>query len=149
MNQNINLNNDSNNNNYKSNIYNNVINSNNLNVGNMTSIGQNNNNYFNYNNNNNNAISNNILTKNRKHISFNLNNNIYIKFRTEDLITQSQITNQNGGIYHHKEKDMNLYQNELKMVKPRPIIKTFLAKDIKILKNGNDKKRDGATEEHS
>lgn len=27
---------------------------------------------------------------------------------------------------------MNLYQNELKMVKPRPIIKTFLAKDIKI-----------------
>ena len=133
INQNNNITNDSNNNsnNYKGNIYNNAINSNNLNVGNMTSIGQNNNNYFNYNNNNN-VISNNILTKNKKHISFNFNNNIYIKFRTEDLITQSQITNQNGGVYHHKEKDMNLYQNELKMIKPRPIIKTFLAKDIKI-----------------
>ena len=131
INQNNNITNDSNNNsnNYKGNIYNNAINSNNLTVGGMTSMGQNNNNYFSYNNN---AISNNILTKNKKHISFNLNNNIYINFRTEDLITQSQITNQNGGIYHHKEKDMNLYLNELKIVKPRPIIKTFLAKDIKI-----------------
>ena len=128
---NINTNNNTNNDNinYKGNIYNNTINSNNMIVERMTPIDQNNNNYFNYNNN---TVSTNILTKNKKHISFNFNNNIYIKFRTEDLITQSQITNQNGGIYHHKEKDMNLYQNELKMVKPRPIIKTFLAKDIKI-----------------
>ena len=30
---------------------------------------------------------------------------------------------------------MNLYKNELKMVKPKPIIKTFLSKDIKINHN--------------
>lgn len=128
FNKNMRINNDNNNINYKSNIYNNNVN--NLKVEGIGTLGQNNN-YFNYNNNSN-AISNNILTKNKRHISFNFNNNIYIKFRTDDLITQSQITNQNGGIYHHKEKDMNLYKNELKIVKPRPIIKTFLAKDIKI-----------------
>ena len=30
---------------------------------------------------------------------------------------------------------MNLYQNELKLIKPKPIIKTFLSKDIKINKD--------------
>ena len=131
INPNNNNNNDNNNINFKSNIYNNTITTNNMNANNMISNNPTNNNYFNYNNNNN-VVSNNILTKNKKHISFNFYNNIYIKFRTEDLITQSQITTQNGGIYHHKEKDMNLYKTELKMVKPKPIIKTFLSKDIKI-----------------
>jgi len=126
--QNSNINND--NNNYKGNIYNNATYANNLNDERMISTDKENNNFFYYNDYN--PIINNILTKNKKHISFNLNNNIYIKFRNGDLITESLITNQNDEIYHQKEKDMNLYQKELKMVKPKPIIKTFLAKDIKI-----------------
>ena len=50
-------------------------------------------------------------------------------------ISKGENMTQNGEIYNHKEKNMNLYKNELKMVKPKPIIKTFLSKDIKINHN--------------
>ena len=96
--------------------------------------------YFNDNNNSNislvkkksNIIKNNIIVKNKKHISFNLDNNIFIKFRKDDLITNSLITKQNGEIYNHPKINMNIYKKELKLMKPKPIIKTFLTKDIKI-----------------
>ena len=78
---------------------------------------------------------NNILIKNRRHISFNLNNNILIKFNKDDLITNSEIITQSGETYIQQKKNMNLYQNELKLIKPKPIIKTFLSKDIKINKD--------------
>ena len=116
------------------NINNNYLNNNNINKNldinnsNITQINPNN--YL-----NNNLSKSNILTKNKKHISFNLNNNVYIKFRKDDLITSSQITTTSGEVYNHFEKNMNLYKNELKMIKPKPIIKTFLAKDIKINQN--------------
>ena len=82
-----------------------------------------------------NSIKNNILIKSKKHISFNLDNNIFIKFRKDDFITKSEITTQNGEIYNHPKKDMTYYQNELKLSRPKPIIKTFLTKDIKINKD--------------
>ena len=82
--------------------------------------------------NQNNINSNNILINNKKHISFNLDNNIFIKFKKDELITQSEIIKQNGEICNIPKKNMNLYKNELKLIKPKPIIKTFLKKDIKI-----------------
>ena len=78
---------------------------------------------------------NNILIKTKKHISFNLNNNILIKFNKDDLITNSEITNQSGEAYIQPKKNMNSYKNVLKLIKPKPIIKTFLTKDIKINKD--------------
>ena len=45
------------------------------------------------------------------------------------------ITTQNGKIFNHIEKNMDLYKSELKMIKPKPIIKKFLSKDIKINKD--------------
>ena len=127
--------------------YNSSKNINNINKNN--NISPNNKNYYiNINNNNismnstnidstiqNNLTSNNILIKNRKHISFNLNNNIFIKFKKDDLINNSEITTQNGNIYNHIEKNMDLYKSELKMIKPKPIIKKFLLKDIKVNKD--------------
>ena len=83
----------------------------------------------------NDLTQNNILIKTRRHISFNLNNNILIKFNKDDLITNSEIITQTGETYIQQKKNMNLYQNELKLVKPKPIIKTFLSKDIKINKD--------------
>ena len=74
---------------------------------------------------------NNILIKNKRHISFNLNNNILIKFKKDDLITNSEIITQTGEIYIQPKKNIN----ELKLIKPKPIIKTFLSKDIKINKD--------------
>ena len=73
--------------------------------------------------------------KDKRHISFNLNNNILIKFTKDDFITKSEITTQHGEILPQSEKDMNLYKNKLKFIKPKPIIKNFLKKDIKINKN--------------
>ena len=129
--------------------YNSSKNINNINKNN--NISPNNKNYYiNINNNNNismNSINidntiqnnlascNNILIKNRKHISFNLNDNIFIKFKKDDLINNSEITTQNGKIFNHIEKNMDLYKSELKMIKPKPIIKKFLSKDIKINKD--------------
>ena len=82
---------------------------------------------------NNNLSKNNVLTKNKKHISFNLDGNLFIKFRKDDLITNSQITTPTGEVYNHFEKNMTLYKSELKMSKPKPIIKTFLAKDSSMI----------------
>ena len=85
---------------------------------------------------NNNSINNsNQKKKNKKtkgHISFNLDNNIYIKFKNEDLITDSLVTDINGQIYQHKEKDMLIYQTELKLANPKSIIKTFSKNEIGI-----------------
>ena len=81
-------------------------------------------------------IKNNDLSINtKKHITFNLNNNMFIKFSKDDLITNSEITSKDGQIYNNPQRDMNFYQNELKFIKPKPIIKTFLSKDIKINKD--------------
>ena len=79
-----------------------------------------------------NSIRNSSLNKPKKHILFNLDKNIYIKFGKDDLITESQMTEKNGEICNHIEKDMDLYNIELKKVKPKPIIKSFLKNEIKI-----------------
>ena len=79
-----------------------------------------------------NSITKSSLNKPKKHILFNFNKNIYIKFGKDDLITESQVTEQNGEICNHIEKDMDLYNIELKTVKPKPIIKSFLKNEIKI-----------------
>ena len=111
---------------------------------NMTPINKNNyfKNYINSNrksipknNKKNDLTKNNILIKTKRHITFNLNNNILIKFNKDNLITDSEITTQSGEAYIHPTKNMNLYKNELKLIKPKPIIKTFLLKDIKINKD--------------
>ena len=70
--------------------------------------------------------------KTKKHVLFNLNNNTYIKFGKEDLITDSQVTDESGKIYNHIEKDMDLYNAELKVAKPKSIIKKNIPYDIKI-----------------
>ena len=70
--------------------------------------------------------------KPKKHVSFNFDNNIYIKFGKEDLITDSQIADAKGQICSPKEKNMELYYIELKMSKPNSIIKKFLKNEIKI-----------------
>ena len=72
--------------------------------------------------------------KPKKHILFNLNNNIYIKFKSEDLITNSQVTDENGQILNYKEKNMDVYNSELKLANPKPIIKAFKENEIKINK---------------
>ena len=87
------------------------------------------------NNKKNDLNKNNILTKTKRHISFNLNNNILIKFNKDDFITKSEITTQSGEAYIQSKKNMNLYNNKLELIKPKPIIKTFLSKDIKINKD--------------
>lgn len=79
-----------------------------------------------------NSITKSSLNKPKKHISFNFNKNIYIKFGKEDLITESQITDQDGQICEHVEKNMDLYNIELKTVKPKSIIKRFFKNEIKI-----------------
>jgi hypothetical protein len=79
-----------------------------------------------------NSITKSSLNKPKKHISFNFNKNIYIKFGKEDLITESQITDQDGQICEHIEKNMDLYNIELKTVKPKSIIKRFFKNEIKI-----------------
>ena len=83
----------------------------------------------------NNEAKKNILIKTKRNVSFNLDNNIFIIFNKDDFITKSKITNQNGQIYNQPTKDMNIYKMELKLNKPKPIIKTFLQKDIKINKD--------------
>lgn len=61
----------------------------------------------------------------KKHITFNLNNNVYIKYGKEDTILDFQVTDINGNQCFHPEKDMNVYNAELKIIKPKPIIKKF------------------------
>ena len=80
----------------------------------------------------NNSIIKSSLKKPKKHVLFNLNSNIYIKFGKEDLITDSQITDESGQISSHLEKNMDLYNLELKTIKPKPIIKRFFLDEIKI-----------------
>ena len=82
-----------------------------------------------------NESKNNILNKVAKHVSFNPNNNLFIEYGKDDLITQSYITNQKGEKYNYKEKDMNEYKNELKKIKPKSILKPFSPKDIKVNKD--------------
>ena len=72
--------------------------------------------------------------KKKKHISFNLDNNIYIIFGSEDLITNSQVTDKNGQIFEHIEKNMIIYNEELKRIKPKSIIKKFSSNEIGINK---------------
>ena len=79
-----------------------------------------------------NSITKSSPNKPKKHILFNFNKNIYIKFGKEDLITESQITDQDGQICEHVEKNMDLYNIELKTVKPKSIIKRFFKNEIKI-----------------
>ena len=129
------------NNNIKFNNYENNFNNINISTNNIMPIYKNNYIYDNNTNLTNNNIpiinktnditkNNNILIKNKRHISFNLNNNIFIKFKKDDFITKSEITSQNGQILNQPLKD-----KEFKLIKPKPIIKTFLSKDIKINKN--------------
>ena len=73
--------------------------------------------------------------KSKKHVLFNLNNNIYIKFKNDDLITDSHVTKGDGQIYNYKEKNMDLYNSELKLANPKPIIKSFKENEIKINKD--------------
>ena len=75
---------------------------------------------------------NNNINKTKRHISFNLNNNIYIKYGKEDTILDFQVTDINGNQCFHAEKDMNVYNAELKIIKPKPIIKKFSLSDIKV-----------------
>ena len=103
---------------------NNLLNNNNLNTINIPVISK-----------LNDEAKKNILKKTKRNISFNLDNNIFIIFNKDDFITKSRITNQNGQVYNQPTKDMNLYKMELKLNKPKPIIKTFLQKDIKINKD--------------
>ena len=97
------------------------------------------NNINNYNQNSeeeyNNINNSNKKKKNKKtkgHISFNLDNNIYIKFKNDDLINDSLVTDKNGQIYQHEEKDMLIYQSELKLANPKSIIRTFSKNEIGI-----------------
>ena len=82
----------------------------------------------------NNSINRSSLKRKKGHISFNLDKNIYIKFGKEDLITNSEITDKNGQICEHIEKNMTLYNEELKRIKPKSIIKKFSTNEIKINK---------------
>ena len=82
----------------------------------------------------NNSIKKSIQKKKKGHISFNLDKNIYIKFGKEDFITNSLITDKNGQICEHLEKNMVLYNEELKGIKPKPIIKKFSTNEIRINK---------------
>ena len=66
------------------------------------------------------------------HISFNLDNNIYIKFKADDLINNSLVTDRNGQIYQHNEKNMLIYQEELKLANPKSILKSFYKNEIGI-----------------
>ena len=104
-------------------------------LNNTLNLNKKNNNFPNIINQKNNIKNNNIMTKTKKHITFQLNNNIFIKFRKDDLITNSEITTENGEIYNYPKRDMNFYQKELKFIKPKSIIKSFLPKDIKINKD--------------
>ena len=83
----------------------------------------------------NNFTQKNSLIKAKKHISFNLNNNIFIKFKKDDYITKSEIINQNGQIYNELKRNIKLYEKDFKLKRPKPIIKPFLPKDIKINKD--------------
>ena len=80
----------------------------------------------------NNIIKNSSIKKSKKHISFNLNNNIYIKFGKEDLIGESQVFDEIGQICNHEEQNMDLYKAELKFAKPKSIMKEYLPYEIKI-----------------
>ena len=86
--------------------------------------------------NNNNIINDAIQNKPKKkakgHISFNLDNNIYIKFTPDNLINDSLVTDKNGQVYNHEEKNMLLYQTELKLANPKSIIKSFNINEIGI-----------------
>ena len=84
------------------------------------------------NNINNNSIQNKPKKKAKGHISFNLDNNIYIKFTPDNLINDSLVTDKNGQIYNHEEKNMLLYQTELKIANPKSIIKSFNINEIRI-----------------
>ena len=66
------------------------------------------------------------------HISFNLDNNIYIKFKADDLINNSLVTDRKGQIYQHNEKNMLIYQEELKLANPKSILKSFYKNEIGI-----------------
>jgi hypothetical protein len=85
---------------------------------------------------NNNIINDAIQKKPKKkakgHISFNLDNNIYIKFTPDNLINDSLVTDKDGQIYNHEEKNMLLYQTELKIANPKSIIKSFNINEIGI-----------------
>ena len=70
--------------------------------------------------------------KNKKHIMFNFDNNVCIKFKTGDLITISQISKNNNEYPYNPQKNMNLYYDELKNANPKPIIKKFSSSDIGI-----------------
>ena len=70
--------------------------------------------------------------KMKGHISFNLDNNIYIKFKADDLINDSLVTDRKGQIYQHDEKNMLIYQEELKLANPKSILKSFFKNEIGI-----------------
>ena len=70
--------------------------------------------------------------KMKGHISFNLDNNIYIKFKADDLINDSLVTDRKGQIYQHNEKNMLIYQEELKLANPKSILKSFFKNEIGI-----------------
>ena len=70
--------------------------------------------------------------KMKGHISFNLDNNIYIKFKADDLINDSLVTDRKGQIYQHDEKNMLIYQEELKLANPKSILKSFYKNEIGI-----------------
>jgi hypothetical protein len=70
--------------------------------------------------------------KNKRHIMFNFDNNVCIKFKTGDLITISQITKNNNEYPYNPQKNMDLYYDELKNANPKPIIKKFSSSDIGI-----------------
>ena len=70
--------------------------------------------------------------KMKGHISFNLDNNIYIRFKADDLINDSLVTDRKGQIYQHNEKNMLIYQEELKLANPKSILKSFFKNEIGI-----------------
>ena len=74
-------------------------------------------------------------SKRTRHISFNLDNNIIISYKTEELITDFEITKEGEEDIIPFKRDFSLYLKILKRkFPPNPIIKQFDKNEIKINK---------------
>ena len=75
-------------------------------------------------------------SKRSRHITFKLDNNVHIKYKTDELITDFEVTKQGEEDIIPFKRDFNLYLKILKRnVPPNPIIKKYDKNEIKVNKD--------------